>query len=62
MHDETFSLFVVLTALTTLSMPSIVQPEFAVFGLVLGILAHRAATKASIELSTSDDSAELPNA
>ncbi|HZS23195.1 MAG TPA: hypothetical protein VFA63_19665 [Pseudonocardiaceae bacterium] len=42
MRDDTNSLFIVVIALTTLSMPSVAQPAFAAFGLALGLLAHRA--------------------
>jgi hypothetical protein len=45
MGDEVYSLFIVVVALTTLSMPAIAQPAFAVLGGALGALAVRAATR-----------------
>ncbi len=45
MGDEVYSLFIVVVALTTLSMPAIAQPAFAVLGGALGALAHRAAAR-----------------
>lgn len=43
MNDDSFCLFLILTCMTTLAVPGPSQTVVAVFGLVLGVLAHCAA-------------------